>query len=171
MLKLGLASTVLLAVAGGGVVALSESPIGTAGLQGRARDVMRAVGQAVLDGSLPQDSLPRAAALDELLKRVDALVLGLPAHAQAELSQLLALLATPGARRLLVTPLPDWSEASVAQVQVALQDMRMSSLELRQQAYHALHDIVGGAYFSGSETWGVLGYPGPRVLAVPGAAS
>ena len=39
--------------------------------------------------------------------------------------------------------------------------MRVSSISLRQQAYQALHDIVGGAYFSDAQTWGLLGYPGP----------
>jgi hypothetical protein len=39
--------------------------------------------------------------------------------------------------------------------------MRVSALSLRQQAYQALHDIVGSAYFSDPRTWGILGYPGP----------
>ena len=49
----------------------------------------------------------------------------------------------------------------MAQLQKALQSMRVSTLSLRQQAYHALHDIVGGAYFSDAQTWAQLGYPGP----------
>jgi hypothetical protein len=39
--------------------------------------------------------------------------------------------------------------------------MRTSSLQLRQQAYQALHDLVGSAYFSDAATWHLLGYPGP----------
>jgi hypothetical protein len=39
--------------------------------------------------------------------------------------------------------------------------MRVSGITLRQQAYQALHDIVGGAYFSDVGTWGLLSYPGP----------
>ena len=39
--------------------------------------------------------------------------------------------------------------------------MRLSTISLRQQAYQALHDIVGSAYFSDAGTWSMLGYPGP----------
>ncbi|WP_427915642.1 hypothetical protein ACPWT1_06325 [Ramlibacter sp. MMS24-I3-19] len=39
--------------------------------------------------------------------------------------------------------------------------MRTSTLSLRVQAYQALHDISGAAYFSDRSTWAVLGYPGP----------
>jgi hypothetical protein len=39
--------------------------------------------------------------------------------------------------------------------------MRLSSVSLRQQAYHALHDIISGAYFAEPTTWKLLGYPGP----------
>jgi hypothetical protein len=58
-----------------------------------------------------------------------------------------------------------WPQATVAQVQSALQEMRVSSIALRQQAYLALHDIASGAYFSGPATWAQLGYPGPRSVA------
>jgi hypothetical protein len=57
-----------------------------------------------------------------------------------------------------------WETAPVPAIQQALQSMRVSSLSLRQQAYQALHDIAGGAYFSDARTWGLLGYPGPRQL-------
>lgn len=42
--------------------------------------------------------------------------------------------------------------------------MRLSPPALRQQAYQALHDISGSAYFSGPDTCTVLGYPGPAPL-------
>ncbi|UUZ69586.1 hypothetical protein LP416_09200 [Polaromonas sp. P2-4] len=56
---------------------------------------------------------------------------------------------------------PSWPEASIAEIQQALQGMRLSSLALRQQAYAALHDITAGAYFSDAASWSILGYPGP----------
>ena len=58
----------------------------------------------------------------------------------------------------------DWPVASVVQVQAALQDMRVSRVSLRRQAYHALRDLTHAAYFSGSSSWAQLGYPGPRKL-------
>jgi hypothetical protein len=35
---------------------------------------------------------------------------------------------------------------------------------LRQQTYHALHDLIGVAYFSDASTWPALGYPGPLTI-------
>jgi hypothetical protein len=84
-----------------------------------------------------------------------------PPHVQSELAQLLGLLATGAGRRTLAGLQPDWSVATVVEVQQALQSMRVSRLALRQQGYQALHDIVGAAYFSDPSTWATLGYPGP----------
>lgn len=164
LLRLGIASAAILSLAGGALAVLQP------GLQGGrlspgSRDVFMGAGRAILDGTLPAD-LPatvgaRQIALAGMLDRVEVLVASLPLHAQAELSQLLALLATAGGRRTIAGLPADWNAASVAQIQNALQDMRTSSISLRQQAYHALHDIVGGAYFSDAGTWTLLGYPGP----------
>ncbi len=159
-MKLGAASTVVLAVAGGGIALMK--PGMTAGkLAPSGRAVFRAAGAAILEGSLPQASATREAALDGLLERVDALVLALPPHVQKELSLLLSLLASAPGRQAIAGLDSDWSSASVPELQQALQSMRVSILSLRQQAYHALHDIVGGAYFSHAQTWAQLGYPGP----------
>jgi hypothetical protein len=160
-LKLGVASAALIAVAGGSLALLHESGLKDGRLTPNGRAIFRALGIAILDGSLPRDPRDQAAALDGLLERIDTLVGALPAHAQAELSDLLALLSTFPGRRGLAGLAADWSNARVEDIQASLQSMRLSSLALRQQAYHALHDIVGGAYFSGTSTWVVLGYPGP----------
>jgi hypothetical protein len=100
----------------------------------------------------------------DMLLRIDGLTRGLPPHAQAELSQLLALLATSGGRIGMAGLTTDWPAASIAQIQEALQSMRLSSLGLKRQAYAALHDISGAAYFSDPSTWTALGYPGPLEL-------
>ncbi len=162
-LKLGLASAAVLAV-GGGALALIEPGLRESRLSPAGRLVFTHVGRAVLDGSLPTAEPARQAALEGLLARIDALVAALPAHAQAELSQLLALLASSAGRRALAGLSTSWEGASVAEIQAALQSMRVASLSLRQQAYHALHDITLGAYFSDPGTWGLLGYPGPVAL-------
>jgi hypothetical protein len=162
-LKLGIASAAVLALVGGGLAMVSPG-LQAAKLSGAGRMVFSAVGIAVLDGSLPKESKAQELALAGMLERIDALVGSLPAHAQAELSELLAVLATGVGRRALAGLSPDWGDASVAQTQAALQDMRTSSLAMRQQAYHALHDIVGGAYFSDASTWKQLGYPGPTKI-------
>ena len=88
----------------------------------------------------------------------------LPVPVQGELSQLLGLLCTAPGRLGLAGLGPDWGDATETQVQAALESMRFSSLALRQQAYQALHEIVGGAYFSDESTWVAVGYPGPLAL-------
>jgi hypothetical protein len=99
-----------------------------------------------------------------LLQRLADAVAALPPHAQAELSELLALMGTSAGRQLLGGVSAPWQSATVPQVQAGLQDMRFSRISLRQQAYQALHDLTGAAYFSSPQTWTVLGYPGPRDL-------
>lgn len=162
-LKLGLASAAVLAV-GGGALSLLEPGLHEARLAPAGRLVFTHVGRAMLDGSLPAGIAERDAALQGLLTRVDTLVTGLPPHAQAELSQLLALLASSAGRRAVAGLTPSWDAASIDEIQAALQSMRTATLSLRQQAYHALHDITSSAYFSDASTWPLLGYPGPTQI-------
>lgn len=159
-MALGAVSAVVLAV-GGGVVSLIEPGLQEGRLSAGARVVFVAVGRAMLEGSLPADPVAASAALRGLIERIDLLQSALPPHAQSELSQLLSLLASSAGRRMLAGVAEPWPEASVAEIQAALQAMRTSGVSLRQQAYHALHDIVCGAYFSDAQTWQSIGYPGP----------
>ena len=160
LLTLGVTAAVALSIAGGAAAWLQPglergalSPIG--------REVFRSVAIAVLDKTLPAQDSPREIALNGLLNRVDVLVAALPQHAQNELSQLLSLLGNPAGRLSLAGLGTPWTDASLEQVQKALQGMRVSGLALRQQAYAALHDITAGAYFSDPSSWVLLGYPGP----------
>lgn len=162
-LKLGLGSAVLLAV-GGGLVASMEPGWRQGRFSVGADAVLRACAKALLAGSLPTEADAQAAALNGLMTRLADAVAALPAHAQAELSDLLALMGTAVGRQWLGGVPSHWAQASVAEVQSGLQAMRLSPLSLRQQAYMALHDLTGAAYFSAPQTWTVLGYPGPRDL-------
>jgi hypothetical protein len=160
LLQLGTASATLVALAGG-AWSLVKPGLQGGRLSESGRDVLSAVGAAVLDGTLPRQDGPRQIALQGLLSRIDGLVVQLPEPTQAELSQLLALLASGPGRRALAGLATPWAEADTAELQAALQSMRVSGLALRQQAYQALHDIVGAAYFADVSTWSQLGYPGP----------
>ena len=163
LLKLGTASAVLLAVVGG-TAALIQPGLERGTLTPAGREVFRAVSLGVLDKTLPEQADAKAPALTALLGRIDSLISALPQHAQAELSQLLSILASGPGRLALAGLSPPWGKASAAEVQAALQDMRTSSLAVRQQAYTALHDISASAYFSEPATWSMLGYPGPLVI-------
>lgn len=160
LLALGAVSAAVLAV-GGGALAVLQPGLRDARLLPAGREVFAGVGRGLLDGSLPAGGVALERALEGLLDRIDGLIAALPPHAQSELSQLLALLASAAGRRTLAGLSEPWPTAPVADIQQALQGMRVSGISLRQQAYQALHDIVGSAYFSDSQTWGLLGYPGP----------
>jgi len=98
------------------------------------------------------------------LQRVDDVLFAFPQAVQAELSQLLAILASAPGRVALAGLHTSWPDASVTQIQSALQGMRSSSLALKQQAYQALRDLTNAAYYADPSAWGVLGYPGPRII-------
>lgn len=174
LLTLGLGSAAILALAGGGLLAsgaarpgLAPTADATLAMSTGARSVMAAVARGVLQGSLPDAQVaPQAhqAAVDGLLARLNDLVQGLPPATQAELSQLLGLLASAPGRIGLAGLKAAWADATAAEVQAALTGMRFSSLSLRQQAYHALHDLTSSAYFSAPSTWAQLGYGGPRTI-------
>ena len=163
LLKLGATTLAVLAVIGG-TAALIQPGLVRGTLTPAGREVFRAIGLGVLDKTLPEPAPAKEVALAALLGRVDALIGALPPHAQAELSQLLSLLASGVGRRALAGLAVPWPNANAADVQAALQDMRLSKLAVRQQAYAALHDIIAGAYFSEPTTWAMLGYPGPLAI-------
>jgi hypothetical protein len=99
-----------------------------------------------------------------MMERTDVFISGLPNHVQAELSQLFGLLATAAGRRGIVGISSTWETVSVGEMTAALGAMRASGMDLRIQAYQGLHDLVCVPYFSGQESWGLLGYPGPLAV-------
>ena len=161
LLKLSLGAATILALAGGTLSMLRPGLVG--GRMGdAARGVFHAIARAVLDGSLPAEPARRDAVLEQHLSRLDDVLAGLPLATQAELSQLLSLLASVPGRVGLAGLHAGWRDASVAELQQALQEMRISSLALRRQSYHALRDLTNAAYYADPSTWSLMGYPGPR---------
>ena len=163
LLQLGIASALVFAVAGAGVDLLRPGLEGGRPTEG-AEAVLRAVAFAVLDGTLPAGERERAQVLHGHMRRVVDAVAGLPPATQAELSQLLGLLASTPGRIVFCGLATDWRTASVHEVQQALQAMRLSSLSLRMQAYHALRDLTNAAYYADPVAWPAIGYPGPPAL-------
>jgi hypothetical protein len=162
LMKLGIGAAAVLAIAGGGLALLRPGWSGGR-LSADVNVVMRAVARAVLDGNLPADALAREAALHGHLQRLSATIGGFPAATQDELSQLLALLASPPGRMLLAGLQAPWAEATIEQLSASLQDMRTSSIALRQQRFHALRDTTNAAYFA-DPALADLGYPGPTAI-------
>lgn len=163
LLKLGIASAVVLAVAGG-TIALVQPGLINGRMSDSARSTVGALAKAILDGTLPTEPQAAQIAINGLLGRIDALIAGLPPHTQAELGQLLTILPTAAGRLGMVGLGTAWDKASTQEIRSALQSMRTSSLAVRQQTYGALHDIVSGTYFAGPENWSILAYPGPLAI-------
>jgi hypothetical protein len=163
LLKLGAAAGLVLAAAGGGL-ALIRPAWQDGRLTPAGNDLFRAVAGAVLDGLLPADPHARTVALDAQLRDLNATLAGLPPSLQAEVAQLGAVLCSAPGRLALAGLADDWATASAASVAQALQQMRLSRLALRQQAYHALRDLSNAAWFAQPGHWASVGYPGPRVI-------
>jgi hypothetical protein len=157
LLKLGLGAAVVIGVAGAGV-ALIRPGLVDGRLSPGARELMGAVALAVLGELLPADGV--AAQLD----RLDATIAGFPAATRKELSDALGLLATAGGRFALVGLTRPWGEAGTADIQQALDKMRLSTSQTRQQVYHALRDLNAIAFFTAPSSWPTAGYPGPRAM-------
>jgi len=160
LLKVGLGTAAFLAISGSGL-ALLKPGIGQGRLTQDASIVFRAVAEAVLDKSLPDSPQQRDAYLRAYLERLNATVAAFPSGTQRELSQLLALLVSAPGRTLLTGLTTGWGAASTADIQTALQRMRVSSLNVRQQIYHALRDLTNAAYYADPLAWPLMGYPGP----------
>jgi hypothetical protein len=165
LLGLGAAGAALFSLAGVGVAWMHEPAWRDGRLLPAGRIVLRAVANAVLDGSLPEPEPARAAALDDHLQRMESTLGGMPAHVQDEVATLLALLAMPPVRLALACLSSPWDTATTAAVQSSLQSMRVSTVMLRRQAYGALRDLTHAGYFADPATWPRLGYPGPKALA------
>ena len=156
-LKLGIGAAVVIGVAGAGI-ALIKPGLVDGKLGPGARELMAATARAVLGELLP------AAGVEAQLSRLDATIAGFPAATRKELSDALGLLATAAGRYALVGLSKPWGEASAADIQQALDAMRLSTSNTRQQIYHALRDLNAIAFFTEPGNWQTAGYPGQRPI-------
>jgi hypothetical protein len=151
-----------LALAGAGAVyRLTQLPAARFTLDGEARAALAAIVPAMLAGALPPDPAAIAIAIPAAIERVRLAILGLPLATQAEIQDLFGLLALAPARRFLAGVPDGWANANSAQVSAFLQSWRLHRLQMLQVAYHALHDLVLGAWYADPSSWAAIGYPGP----------
>jgi hypothetical protein len=156
--------TALLGMLGAGVL-LAKSPIGPDGtLSSAAAEVFRCVASVVLDGSLEADPQARTLQLDRHLGHMENLLGALPEATRSDLSLLLAILGNSAGRHAFAQLRTPWPRATVKEAGAALQMMRLSSLQMRQQAYHALRDLTNAAFYADPSAWTLMGYPGPQEI-------
>jgi len=130
-------------------------------LDGEARSALHAIVPAILAGALPQEPARRGQALAATIEGVHTAILGLPPATQKEVQDLFGLLALAPARRILAGISGGWEHARPEQVSAFLQDWRLHRLGLLRTAYHALHDLVLGAWYAQPASWAAIGFPGP----------
>jgi len=163
-LALGAAGAAALAAAGWWSWLRMQGPAGRRALDDDARSIVAAIAPALLDGALPEARDERAAAIAEVVAGVERAIAGLPAHAQAELRQLFALLALTPARRAFAGVASPWPEASVAEISAFLDRWRSSGWALKRTAYDALHQLMYAAWYGNPRSWAAIGYAGPPQL-------
>jgi hypothetical protein len=127
--------------------------------------IVRALVPAMLAGALPDDRASRENALDETVRTVDSAILGLPRHAQGELAELFALLASAPGRIALARTTASWSDMSEQDAHAFLERLRTSRFMLPRAAYDALHQLVFASWYGNPRTWAAIGYGGPPRLA------
>lgn len=161
-IKIGLVGAVALA-AGGGIYRLVQgpAPLGRFVLDGEAKAALGAIVPVMLGPVLPLEPAARTTAIAAAIGRVHHAILGLPLATQKEVQDLFGLLALGPARRF-VAGVPDaWANARPEQVAAFLQSWRLHRFAMLQTAYHALHDLIIGAWYADPSSWGAIGYPGP----------
>jgi hypothetical protein len=126
--------------------------------------IVAAIVPAMLAGALPEDEQARMHAIRDTVAALDGAILGLPAHAQKELDQLFALLASAAARVALARTSASWSAMTLADVQAFLERLRTSRWSLLRAAYDALHQLVMASWYGQPRAWSAIGYGGPPAL-------
>ncbi|QOY96008.1 twin-arginine translocation signal domain-containing protein [Massilia sp. UMI-21] len=159
-LKAGGLAALALATGGALYRATHAAPPHRFALDGEARAALHAILPAILAGALPQGA-GRDAALAGTIEGVHGAILGLPPATQKEVQDLFGLLALAPARRLLTGVAGGWEGARTEEVGAFLQAWRLHRLGLLRSAYHALHDLVLGAWYAQPASWAATGYPGP----------
>ena len=132
--------------------------------QQRMDRIIGAIAPVILAGTLPADSATRGQTLQRVTEGVGHVIANFTPPVRGEVHELFALLDIGIARRLLTGVSSDWPNADPAEVSAFLERWRRSSLETLQSGYHALHDLVLGAFYASPATWTAIGYAGPPQL-------
>ena len=132
--------------------------------QQRIDRIIGAIAPVILAGSLPIDSPARKQTLKRVSEDVGHVIANFTPPVRSEVHELFSLLDIGIARWALTGITSDWSMANPEEVTAFLERWRYSSFETLQSGYHALHDLVLGAFYASPVTWTAIGYAGPPHL-------
>lgn len=122
---------------------------------------LSAIIPVMLTGCLDRAEGDREALLAETIKNFDGAVSSFLPEVQKELRQLFSLLSLAPARYFMVGVRSSWQEAKPQTVDAFLRTWQMSDKALFRTAYDALQQLTMGSWYSVSESWRQIGYPGP----------
>ena len=125
------------------------------------RELVAAIGAAMLAGALPADRAAYGVALVQVVRGVDVAVAGLPPNVQNEIAQLFGLLRFPVTRVATTGLWSSWENASASSIDDFLSRWRFSSIELFRSGYQAMHQLVMASWYGNDASWARIGYPGP----------
>lgn len=125
------------------------------------RELVAAVGAAILAGALPIDAAAHSVAMVQLVRGVDVAIAGLPPYGQNEIGQLFGMLNFPVTRALTTGIWSSWQDASSNTVSDFLTRWRYSGIALFRTGYQALHQLAMASWYGNDASWERIGYPGP----------
>ena len=125
------------------------------------REVCRGLARGILGPMLPQDAALREAALDAHLQHLEAFITGMPAMTQIQINAVLGLLGNAPTRYMRTDLGSSWRDASDAQIERALNTMRLNPLPTQRLTYQVVRGLTCMSFFTQSANWPLTGYPGP----------
>jgi hypothetical protein len=102
--------------------------------------------------------------INKTIDNIDQAITRLPLRTQGELRELFDMLNGGFGRMLLAGVWLNWQRASADSIEEFLVNWREHRLDLLQQAYLGLHQLIMGAIYAESEIWSQINYPGPPKL-------
>lgn len=164
LLKYGAGGAALLALGGIGLSlqrTITRTPRAElAALSEREFSILAAVADRIAPGG---DGFPSAWDA-HVPEKLDALFATMHPGAVDELKQALALLENAAAGLLLDGRTSTFTGSSGDEQDDILQAWRTSNLQVRRTAFKALNGLIGATYWSSSDVFAAIGYPGPLAL-------
>lgn len=131
--------------------------------EGSHRALFAVLVPVLLDGALPRMSSPREAAINRTLDAISQTLTVLPQSQRDELELLLDGLENRLGVLVLTGSMTPLLLRSPEQLVVMLESWRDGFLEMQQQAYYGLRELIMASYYSCPEHWGTLHYSKPKI--------
>ncbi|GLS83351.1 TAT leader-containing periplasmic protein [Paraferrimonas haliotis] len=163
-LTIGIASTAAMAF---GVKLYSDKAFDDSNYDEHHRVLLAALVPVLLDGILPEVTQPRQRAINRCIDNCLTTISLLPEHQAEQMQELLQSLEAQFGNLLLVGSITPLALQSPAQIQQVLESWRNSFIEMLQQAYLGLRNLIIASYYSDPDVWPTLGYHKPNI---PGAS-